>query len=66
VLAPNSAPAGSLNQSTSAAHGDFDDDIPTVTATLHRMLNNNKAKSDFNFKRSESSLKDRRQLLQVK
>src|SRR6185369_12564755 len=38
VRSPNTAPPGSRNASTSQHHGDFDDDIATVKATLARML----------------------------
>jgi hypothetical protein len=60
VLSPNAAKEGSPNHSTSTAHGDFDDDIPTVKATLARILNNTSSKETFNFSSSASSLKDRR------
>ncbi len=60
VLSPNAEPVNSINHSTSTAHGAFDDDIPTVTATLARILNTVPPASDFSFASSSSSLKDRR------
>jgi hypothetical protein len=61
VVSPNAEPEGSVNHSTASSHGSFDDDIPTVTATLARILNNNDlAVEDFSFSSSASSLKDRR------
>jgi hypothetical protein len=63
VLSPNAEPEGSPFHSTSTCHGDFDDDIPTVQATLARILNHKSADKDFNFSSSASSLKDRRSQL---
>jgi hypothetical protein len=63
VLSPNNEPEGSSYHSTSTAHGDFDDNIPTVKATLARILNTNTSGENFVFNRSASSLKDRRMQL---
>ncbi|MEO6117863.1 MAG: C1 family peptidase, partial [Methylotenera sp.] len=38
VMTPNDFPVGHPNSSTAKSHGDFDDDIPTVKATLMRIL----------------------------
>jgi hypothetical protein len=63
VLSPNAEPEGSVSHSTSTAHGDFDDNIPTVKATLARILNISTSEGDFKFTSSASSLKDRRSQL---
>ncbi|MEO6230573.1 MAG: C1 family peptidase [Ferruginibacter sp.] len=65
VLSPNANPEGSTTHSTSTAHGAFDDDIPTVKATLARILNAKTVENDFTFSSSASSLKDRRGQLPV-
>ncbi len=63
VLAPNNAPAGSADRSTAQAHGDFDDDNATVTATLARILKATFDKNDFVFNPSQSSLRNTRNQL---
>jgi len=63
VLAPNSEKEGSENTSTARAHGDFDDDKPTVNATLARMLNMGTVEAELTFESSASSLQDRRNRL---
>ncbi len=65
VLSPNANPEGSTTHSTSTAHGAFDDDIPTVKATLARILDAKTVENDFKFSSSASSLKDRRSQLPV-
>jgi papain like protease len=62
ILAPNAQPAGSPASSTARHHGDFDDDLPTVRATLARILGDGKpaAQAAFAFHRSGSSLRSRR------
>jgi hypothetical protein len=60
ILSPNNAPEGSAKHSTAAHHGDFDDDVPTVRATLARILGATKNTSAMTFGRSESSRRDRR------
>lgn len=63
ILSPNSALEGSPDRSTCFTHGGFDDDKATVKATLSRILNTSHIKTDFDFKSSASSLKDRRSIL---
>lgn len=60
ILAPNSEKEGSPNHSTAASHGDFDDDKPTVKATLARILNTENTLENFVFSSSASSMKNRR------
>lgn len=60
VLSPNLAPDGNVDSSTSRAHGDFDDDGPTVRATLARILKRRQSATAFSFQRSNSSLRDQR------
>jgi hypothetical protein len=64
VLAPNTHPLGSANGSTARAHGAFDDDEPTLQATLARVLGTSKAETGFTLHRSAGSLRDRRLQLQ--
>lgn len=67
VISPNSEPEGSPSHSTATHHGDFDDDIATVKATLARILNEKGSRENFVFSSSASSMKDiRRQLAYVK
>jgi hypothetical protein len=47
VLAPNIHPDGSRNASRTTSHGDFDDDGPTLRATLARMLDMKDADAAF-------------------
>ncbi|MBX3256999.1 MAG: C1 family peptidase [Chitinophagaceae bacterium] len=63
ILAPNSAKEGSPDHSTCTTHGEFDDDQATVNAALSRILDTGSAHSSFDFNRSASSLKDRRDFL---
>lgn len=63
ILAPNSNKEGSPNHSTCTTHGGFDDDKATVNATLSRILDAGSLRSDFDFNRSASALKDRRDIL---
>lgn len=63
ILAPNSEKEGSPSHSTCTTHGGFDDDKATVNATLSRILNASSLRADFDFNRSASSLKDRRDML---
>jgi hypothetical protein len=63
VLAPNTAAADSAGRSAAAHHGDFDDDGPTLQATLARILGQRQATNEFVFYRSASSLRDRRRRL---
>ena len=65
VLSPNAETKGSYKHANCTAHGGFDDDNATVTATLCRILNKeNFSEGDaFTFQRSQSSLKDKRNCL---
>ncbi|PKL51882.1 MAG: peptidase C1 [Nitrospira bacterium HGW-Nitrospira-1] len=56
IKSPDAATAGALH------HGDFDDDKLTVTSTLNRICGDRKVRDGitFKFKRSASSLRDRR------
>lgn len=63
ILSPNIEVEGSESASAAAHHGDFDDDIPTVKATLKRILGDGKklGPDTFQFNKSASALKDKRQ-----
>ena len=61
VRAPNTAPNGSAGHSTARHHGDFDDDKPTLVATLARILDSASSAEKFVINRSASSLRNRRQ-----
>ena len=65
VVAPNTAPDGSRDCSTAHHHGDFDDDKPTVKATLARILNQpqDNVQDTLTFYHSSSSLRETRQQL---
>jgi hypothetical protein len=65
VKAPNQMPDGSPAASTARRHGDFDDDKPTVQATLARILGRATAAPELRFEASASSRRDRRQRLDV-
>jgi len=64
IQAPNKRPKPYA--STATHHGDFDDDCPTLMSTLCRILPQEKwpKKNIFEFRRSASSLSDRRHSLQ--
>ncbi len=72
VLAPNTAPTGSLYASRSRHHGDFDDDADTVAAMLARVAGAAPAQGhiaapgELVFHRSGSSFKDRRDVIERK
>lgn len=68
IRAPNILPEGSKNSSTARHHGDFDDDQPTVKATLARILDQKHSDQEslLTFYHSSSSLRNTRQQLQVK
>ena len=59
VLSPNTEPEGSRGASRSTAHGAFDDDAPTLKATLARMLNRGKADATFGSGRLRSQATNR-------
>jgi hypothetical protein len=63
ILAPNTGPDDSEESSTARHHGDFDDDKPTVKATLARIISRTKLQAKIMINRSASSLRDRRQQL---
>jgi hypothetical protein len=60
VRSPNTAVDGSPIHSTARHHGDFDDDKPTVLATLARILGHGASQAPFEFARTPSSLRARR------
>jgi len=60
VRSPNQEPEGSPKRSTARHHGDFDDDTPTLQATLARILAQKAVVSEFEFHGSASALRDRR------
>ncbi len=60
VKAPNQEPEGSSGASTAREHGGFDDDKPTVKATLARILGKQTITADVSIHRSGSSLRDSR------
>lgn len=57
IKAPNTRPIGSKLASTAQHHGDFDDDLATVRATLARILEQTQTKADFDFHRSASTMR---------
>ena len=63
VRSPNSAEPGSLDHSTAAQHGGYDDDRPTVLATLARILDRSVSDVRITFRTSESKLRDIRRTL---
>jgi Papain family cysteine protease len=61
IFAPNDRKAGAIDATTARHHGDFDDDIATVRATLRRIVGDGTPKVEaLKFQRSASSLRDRR------
>jgi hypothetical protein len=63
VLAPNHAEEGTAEHSSARHHGDFDNDIPTITATFARILNRASTTAKFTKNRSVASLKEKRRQL---
>jgi hypothetical protein len=63
VVAPNSNPIGQIDASCATAHGAFDDDKPTVLATLARIRGTKSAKGNFSFSRSARSARENRSAL---
>jgi hypothetical protein len=64
VLAPNGRPAGSDGASRATSHGSFDDDRPTVTATLARITRAQiqaQAAAALDFHHSATANRDRRE-----
>src|SRR6185503_9922183 len=61
IRSPNGLPEGSPDASNARHHGDFDDDIPTVKATLARILGSTMAPpASLEFAASPSALAHRR------
>lgn len=60
VRSPNNAREGSPDHATSKSHGGFDDDGPTLLATLARILGTTTVKASFTPHRSAASLRNRR------
>jgi hypothetical protein len=63
VRSPNQEPEGSPSHATARHHGDFDDDLPTLQATMARILSRQQVKAGFTFQHSASSMRDRRQAI---
>lgn len=63
ILSPNSSPEGSKNAARATSHGDFDDDRPTLRATLARILDAKSSQAQFVFRRSAAGLRDRRRAM---
>lgn len=66
IRAPNTSSVSSPTHSTAQHHGDFDDDLPTVKATLARILNHVYTDKDaaLTFYHSSASLSQTRKQLQ--
>ncbi|HEY3266048.1 MAG TPA: C1 family peptidase [Armatimonadota bacterium] len=60
ILAPNPNPSGSPSASAARHHGDFDDDVPTLLATLARIVGAESEPSSLSVKRSAVSVAERR------
>ena len=62
ITSPNTNSSDIVNYSTARQHTDFDNDEPTVKATLARILgaDRDKAYGPFKFSRSASVLRERR------
>jgi hypothetical protein len=54
---------GKIDASCATAHGAFDDDRPTVLATLARIRGTRKSSANFSFRRSARSARENRQEL---
>ena len=63
VVAPNSIEPGKIDASCATAHGAFDDDKPTLKATLGRIHGKKSSTSDFSFARSARSARENRNAL---
>jgi hypothetical protein len=63
VVAPNAVTPGKIDASCATAHGAFDDDRPTVLATLARIRGTQKSSANFSFRRSARSARENRQEL---
>lgn len=63
VIAPNSEKSNPKNYSSAKSHGGFDDDMPTVTATLLRILGESPVKGGFLFSKTSSGRQLKRKML---
>lgn len=63
IFSPNTDSDNPQGYSTAQHHGDFDDDKPTVKATLARILGQTQVDEPLTFYHSSSSLRDTRQQL---
>ena len=63
IVSPNNESADTVKYSTARHHGDFDDDEPTVKATLARILDKHETGVSFSFNRSAASLREGRDRL---
>ncbi|HEX5808386.1 MAG TPA: C1 family peptidase [Anaerolineales bacterium] len=72
VVSPNNEAEGLIDSSGAHHHGDFDDDNQTVRATLAFILNGSTKQvapapmEEIDFQRSSSSMRSRREMLDVK
>ncbi|MGE3314040.1 MAG: C1 family peptidase [Planctomycetaceae bacterium] len=64
IRSPNTNPNGSIDASTAQHHGDFDDDEPTVRATLARILGKDVARPELQFQPGAATLRECRRALQ--
>jgi hypothetical protein len=60
VLSPNTIAIGDQGAARATAHGAFDDDPPTLKATLARILNRARSAAEFEHHRSASANQARR------
>lgn len=65
ILGPNTAAEHSQEGCTARHHGDFDDDKPTVMATLARILGKRKVEMRLRIMRSASSLRETREQFMI-
>ncbi|MBC7988491.1 MAG: C1 family peptidase [Luteimonas sp.] len=57
-------PEGAADAANATSHGGFDDDRATIKATIARILGTRSAPVQFEIRRSEAGLEDRRRMLQ--
>jgi len=58
IVSPNADPIGTAHASRSLSHGGFDDDQPTLQATLARILNQAQVKAEIPVQRSARSMRE--------
>lgn len=63
IKSPNTGTPGSPNHSTAREHGAFDDDKPTLLATMARILKKGQGGETFAIHRSAASMQERRMRL---